>query len=253
VGTRAAFTQKDHGVSCLAVSNVSRAFGGLRAVDRVSFDIGRGELVGLIGPNGSGKTTLLNILSGHQPAEAGEVRLGDEAIQGLRPERIAARGLQRMFQLTRVFRRMSALDNLMTAGRALGLAHPGALARAGILLEELALSRVSDLDAGQLSGGQQKLLEFGCCFMSPPRIALLDEPFAAVHPAMKETMARFIRAHHADGQTFLVVSHDMPVIVELCPRTICMNAGAVIADGPTRTVLNERSVIEAYLGGAGAA
>ena len=85
--------------------------------------------------------------------------------------------------------------------------------------------------------------------MSPPKIALLDEPFAAVHPAMKETMARFIRAHHADGQTFLVVSHDMPVIVELCPRTICMNAGAVIADGPTRTVLNERSVIEAYLGG----
>ena len=152
-------------MSCLAVSSVSRAFGGLRAVDRVSFDIGRGELVGLIGPNGSGKTTLLNILSGHQPAEAGEVRLEDEAIQGLRPERIAARGLQRMFQLTRVFRRMSALDNLMTAGRALGLAHAGALARAGLLLEELTLSRVSDLDAGQLSGGQQKLLEFGCCFM----------------------------------------------------------------------------------------
>jgi len=236
-------------VSCLAVSSVSRAFGGLRAVDRVSFDIGRGELVGLIGPNGSGKTTLLNILSGHQPAEAGEVRLEDEAIQGLRPERIAARGLQRMFQLTRVFRRMSALDNLMTAGRALGLAHAGALARAGLLLEELTLSRVSDLDAGQLSGGQQKLLAFGCCFMSSPKIAVQDEPSAAVHPAMKETMARFIRTRHADGQTFLVVSHDMPVIVELCPRTICMNAGAVIADGPTRTVLNERSVIEAYLGG----
>jgi len=240
-------------VSCLAVSNASRVFGGLRAVDRVSFSVGRGELVGLIGPNGSGKTTLLNVLSGHQRADAGEVRLADEAIQGLKPERIAARGLQRMFQLTRVFRRMSALDNLMTSGRALGLAYAGALARAEQLLEELTLARVRDLDAGQLSGGQQKLLEFGCCFMSSPKIALLDEPFAAVHPAMKETMARFIRAHHADGQTFLVVSHDMPVIVELCPRTICMNAGAVIADGATRTVLNERSVIEAYLGGAGAA
>jgi branched-chain amino acid transport system ATP-binding protein len=239
-------------VSCLAVSNVSRAFGGLRAVDRVSFAIGRGELVGLIGPNGSGKTTLLNILSGQQRADAGEVRLEDEAIQGLKPERIAARGLQRMFQLTRVFRRMSALDNLMTAGRALGLAYAGALSRAERLLEELTLARVRDLDAGQLSGGQQKLLEFGCCFMSPPKIALLDEPFAAVHPAMKETMARFIRTCHADGQTFLVVSHDMPVIVELCPRAICMNAGAVIADGATRTVLNERSVIEAYLGGEAA-
>jgi branched-chain amino acid transport system ATP-binding protein len=223
-------------VSCLAVSNVSRAFGGLRAVDRVSFAIGRGELVGLIGPNGSGKTTLLNILSGQQRADAGEVRLEDEAIQGLKPERIAARGLQRMFQLTRVFR----------------LAYAGALSRAERLLEELTLARVRDLDAGQLSGGQQKLLEFGCCFMSPPKIALLDEPFAAVHPAMKETMARFIRTCHADGQTFLVVSHDMPVIVELCPRAICMNAGAVIADGATRTVLNERSVIEAYLGGEAA-
>ncbi len=236
-------------MSCLAASKISRAFGGLRAVDRVSFAIGRGELVGLIGPNGSGKTTLLNVLSGHQRADAGEVRLLGEPIQALKPERIAVRGLQRMFQLTRVFRRMSALDNLMTAGRALGLAHLQALSRARLLLEELTLARVRDLDAGQLSGGQQKLLEFGCCFMSTPKIALLDEPFAAVHPAMKETMARFIRARHADGQTFLVVSHDMPAIVELCPRTICMNAGAVIADGATRAVLNERSVIEAYLGG----
>ncbi len=239
-------------MNCLAAFKVSRSFGGLRAVDNVSLDIDDGELVGLIGPNGSGKTTLLNVLSGHQRADAGEVRLEDEAIQGLKPERIAVRGLQRMFQLTRVFRRMSALDNLMTAGRALGLAHAQALSRAGRLLEELTLARVRDLDAGQLSGGQQKLLEFGCCFMSTPKIALLDEPFAAVHPAMKETMARFIRARHADGQTFLVVSHDMPAIVELCPRTICMNAGAVIADGATRAVLNERSVIEAYLGGEAA-
>jgi len=108
---------------------------------------------------------------------------------------------------------------------------------------------VRDLDAGQLSGGQQKLLEFGCCFMVTPKIALLDEPFAAVHPAMKETMARFIRTRHAEGQTFLIVSHDMPAVVELCPRTLCMNAGALIADGPTRTVLNDPVVIEAYLGG----
>ena len=239
-------------MSCLAASKISRAFGGLRAVDRVSFAVGRGELVGLIGPNGSGKTTLLNILSGHQRPDAGIVLLEGKPIQNLKPERIAVRGLQRMFQLTRVFRRMSALDNLMTAGRALGLAHAQALSRAGRLLEELTLARVRDLDAGQLSGGQQKLLEFGCCFMSTPKIALLDEPFAAVHPAMKETMARFIRARHADGQTFLVVSHDMPAIVELCPRTICMNAGAVIADGATRAVLNESSVIEAYLGGEAA-
>lgn len=239
-------------MTCLAIDAVSRAFGGLRAVDRVSFSIDHGELVGLIGPNGSGKTTLLNILSGHERADSGSVLLEARPIQDLKPERIAARGLQRMFQLTRVFRRMSALDNLRTAGRALGLAHAEALARAERLLEELTLARVRDLDAGQLSGGQQKLLEFGCCFMVPPKIALLDEPFAAIHPAMKETMAGFVRARHAEGRTFLVVSHDMPVIAELCPRTICMNAGTVIADGATRSVLGDPVVIEAYLGGEAA-
>lgn len=236
----------------LVISAVGKSFGGLRAVDGVSFTVDAGELVGLIGPNGSGKTTLLNILSGHQPPDAGTVLLDGKPIQQFKPERIAQAGLLRMFQLTRVFRRMSALDNLLTAGRALGLTHRQAAARAAQLLAELTLERVSDLAAGQLSGGQQKLLEFGCCFMVPPRIALLDEPFAAVHPAMKEIMAGYIRARYAEGQTFLIVSHDMPVIVELCPRTVCMNAGAVIADEATRAVLNDPVVIEAYLGGAAA-
>jgi ABC-type branched-subunit amino acid transport system ATPase component len=235
-------------MNCLSVSGVSRSFGGLKAVDAVSFEIGYGDLVGLIGPNGSGKTTLLNILSGHERPDAGSVLLDGKPIQNLRPELIADRGMQRMFQLTRVFRRMSAFDNLMTVGRALGLGHGESRGRAARLIEELTLGPVRNLDAGQLSGGQQKLLEFGCCFMKPPRIALLDEPFAAVHPTMKETMAGIVRARHAAGQTFIIVSHDMPVIVELCPRSICMNAGAVVIDGPTRSVLSDPRVIEAYLG-----
>ena len=235
-------------MNCLSVSGVSRSFGGLKAVDEVSFEMGYGELVGLIGPNGSGKTTLLNILSGHERPDAGAVLLDGKPIQNLRPELIADRGMQRMFQLTRVFRRMSAFDNLMTVGRALGLPHAESRERAARLVEELTLGPVRNLDAGQLSGGQQKLLEFGCCFMKPPRIALLDEPFAAVHPTMKETMAGIVRARHAAGQTFIIVSHDMPVIVELCPRSICMNAGSVVIDGPTRSVLSDPRVIEAYLG-----
>lgn len=235
---------------CLSVERISKSFGGLKAVDEASFAIAEGELVGLIGPNGSGKTTLLNILSGHLPADSGAVTLDGQPVVGLKPEALARRGLQRMFQLTRVFRRMSVLDNLLVAGCALGLSQARAEARAAELLNELDLARVVHLDAGQLSGGQLKLLEFGCCFMVPPRIALLDEPFAAVHPTMKETMARFIRERHAAGQTFLLVSHDMPVIVELCPRTLCMNAGAVIADESTRAVLTDAVVIEAYLGGA---
>ncbi len=239
-------------MSCLAVANVVKSFGGVRAVDHVSFAIDYGELVGLIGPNGSGKTTLLNIASGFESPEAGRVLLDGRPLHAMKPERIAQAGLLRMFQLTRVFRRMSALENLLVTGRALGLSAAHALARARQLLAELGLERVRDLDAGRLSGGQHKLLEFGSCFMVPPRIALLDEPFAAVHPTMKEIMARYIRARHAEGQTFFIVSHDMPVIVELCSRTICMNAGVVIADESTRAVLNDRRVIEAYLGGEAA-
>src|SRR5205085_10019551 len=149
--------------------------------------------------------------------------------------------------------RMSALDDLLATGCALGLSRSTASSRASAILEELGLSRVSNLDAGHLSGGQQKLLEFGCCFLVPPRIALLDEPFAAVHPTLKETLAGYIRKRHAEDQTFLVVSHDMPVVAELCVRTVCMNAGKVIADGPTRAVLSDPKVIEAYLGGEGEA
>jgi ABC-type branched-subunit amino acid transport system ATPase component len=238
-------------VTRLAIERVDKSFGGLRAVRGVTASIGEGELVALIGPNGSGKTTLLGIVSGHERPDAGRVLLDGEPIQGRRPERIAHAGLLRMFQLTRVFRRMTALDNLLTVGRALGLAHASALERADRLLEELSLTRVRDLEAGRLSGGQQKLLEFGSCFMRPPRVALLDEPFAAVHPTLKEIMAAAIRARHREGQTFLVVSHDMPVVAELCTRAICMNAGAVIADGPTRDVLADAAVIEAYLGGEG--
>ncbi len=236
----------------LSINRVAISFGGLKALDGVTFSIAAGELVGLIGPNGSGKTTLINILSGHLTPDDGEVLLEENRIDGLRPEALAERGVLRTFQLTRVFPRMSVLDNLMVAGCALGLAQETAERRALELLEDLSLTRLKSEDAGHLSGGQMKLLEFGACFMLPPKIALLDEPFAAIHPTMKEIMAGFIRRRHSAGQTFLLVSHDMPVIVELCPRTVCMNAGAVIADGATRTVLTSPVVIEAYLGEAAA-
>jgi ABC-type branched-subunit amino acid transport system ATPase component len=237
---------------CLAIKNVSKAFGGLEAIDNASFSIEAGELVGLIGPNGSGKTTLLNILSGHLSCDSGSVELDGKPITGLRPEVLARHGVLRMFQLTRSFPRMSAFDNLMVTGCALGLSQSDAEQRAMKLLEDLSLTRIMELDAGQLSGGQMKLLEFGSCFMVPPRIALLDEPFAAVHPTLNEIMSGFIRSRHAEGQTFIVVSHDMPVVVELCPRSVCMNAGRVIADETTRKVLSDKVVIEAYLGGAAA-
>jgi branched-chain amino acid transport system ATP-binding protein len=211
-------------------------------------EVREGELLGLIGPNGSGKTTLLNMLSGHLKADGGAIQLDGQNILGLGPTRLTRLGILRMFQMTRVFNRISAFDNLVVCGLALGLKESQAYARATELLDELALTHVMYLDAGQLSGGQRKLLEFGACFMVPPRIALLDEPFAAVHPVMKEIMSDFIRRRNNAGQTFVLVSHDMPVIVDLCPRSVCMNAGKVLAEGKTQDVLQSTPVIEAYLG-----
>jgi ABC-type branched-subunit amino acid transport system ATPase component len=188
------------------------------------------------------------MLSGFLRPDAGRVWLGPDDVTHASPAALARRGVLRMFQMTRVFTRISAFDNLLTAGLARGLGEAEATRRAHSLVEELTLAPVQYLDAGQLSGGQRKLLEFGMCFIEPPKVALLDEPFAAVHPVMRETMARFIRARNAAGHTFLLVSHDMPVVVELCHRAVCMNAGRLIAEGPTRAVLSHPGVIEAYLG-----
>ena len=235
-------------MSLLTTDKLCKHFGGVAAVDQVSIAVESGEILGLIGPNGSGKTTLLNMLSGFLAADSGSVRLADEVVTRMTPVELARRGLLRMFQMSRVFTRISAVDNLLTAGLAMGLAEAEAESRATTLLEELTLSHVQYLDAGQLSGGQKKLLEFGMCFIEPPLIALLDEPFAAVHPVMREAMAGFIRRRHAQGQTFVLVSHDMPIIVDLCQRSVCMNAGRVIAEGQTRKVLESTAVIEAYLG-----
>jgi len=235
-------------MALLQIRAIEKRFGGLRAVDGVGMDVAESELLGLIGPNGSGKTTLLNVLSGHMSADSGQLLLDGRSVLGLNPTQLTRLGVLRMFQMTRVFNRVSAFDNLIVCGLAMGLDEARASQRALELLEELKLTHVMHLDGGQLSGGQKKLLEFGACFMVPPRVALLDEPFAAVHPTMKETMAAFIRRRNASGQTFILVSHDMPVVVELCARSVCMNAGKVLADGPTQSVLNDPAVIEAYLG-----
>jgi len=235
-------------MTLLRTEGLTKHFGGVAAVDNLALTVEQGEILGLIGPNGSGKTTALNLLSGFLDADTGRAWLGEEEITHLRPSALARRGLLRMFQMTRVFTRLSAFDNLVTAGLARGLADRDAQMRARQLLDELTLTPVQYLDAGQLSGGQRKLLEFGMCFIAPPRLALLDEPFAAVHPVMRETMAKFIRARNAQGHTFVVVSHDMPIVVDLCHRTACMNAGRLIAVGPTRDVLRDNAVIEAYLG-----
>jgi len=239
---------QDESAAIIAASSLTKRFGGLTAVDKASFSIQRGELVGLLGPNGSGKTTILNMLSGLLSPDDGRITLMGKSVGGRSADEIARAGMIRMFQLTRIFPQMSVIENLLTVGFALGLRRPAALARAGELLAALKLEAHRESLGSDLSGGQQKLLEFASCFMLPPQIALLDEPFAAIHPTMRKVLADYIRTTNADGQTYIVVSHDMPIVIDLCPRAICMAAGVVIADGPTGNVLRNPEVIEAYLG-----
>ena len=232
----------------LSIQNLSKSFGGNQAVDAVSFSIQEGSIMGLIGPNGSSKTTVLNMLSGILQADSGSIKLENRSLNGLKPSKLAKLGIMRMFQMTRVFNRISAFDNLLISGQALGLSFNDSVAKADQLMQELQLEHVKFLDAGELSGGQKKLLEFGMCFMRSPKLALLDEPFAAVHPKMRETMVNFIIEKNKIGHTFLIVSHDMPIVQQLCQECICMSTGKVIASGNTKSVLSSPEVIEAYLG-----
>jgi branched-chain amino acid transport system ATP-binding protein len=235
----------------LRLDGLHKHFGGITAVNDASLTVGAGDLVGLIGPNGSGKTTLLNLISGYYPPERGTVRLAGEDVTGRSPDRLFRAGIARMFQHVKVFRRLSASENLEVAARCAGLDAAPARRRAAEVLARLGLAGHADDEVAALSGGQQKLVEFGGCFMTEPKLVVLDEPFAAIHPAVKRVMVEVIAERHAAGQAFIVVSHDIPAIVRLCPRTVCMNAGAVIADGPTEMVMADRRVVEAYLGGQG--
>ena len=228
----------------ILISDIKKSFGGKAALKGVSFDVRSGELLAIIGPNGSGKTTLLNILTGHLAPDAGRVMLHGRRIDGRPPEAIARLGMIRMFQLTRLFQELSVMDNLLTVGLAVGLGRPKAEERGTWLLDKLGLTRFAHAGSGALSGGQKKLLEFAMCFMADSRVVLLDEPFSAIAAAAKEIMLHFIRERNGEGDTIVVVSHDMPVVASLCPRTVCMADGAVLADGPTARVLSDDEVVE---------
>ena len=232
----------------VGVENLTKRFGNQTAVAQVSFNLAQGELVGLLGPNGSGKTTVLNMMSGLLRPDSGSIVLDGVSLAGQSADRVARAGMIRMFQLTRVYPQMTVLENLMTSGFAMGMPRQQATARADELLADLKILQYREAFASDLSGGQQKLLEFACCFMRQPKVALLDEPFAAIHPTMRQTLFDYIRRTNDRGQAYLIVSHDMPIVKELCSRAICLAAGAVLADGPTESVLRDHAVIEAYLG-----
>ncbi len=238
----------------LVVANLRKAFGGLLAVDDLSFGVGRGEIVGLIGPNGSGKTTVLNLISGALSPDAGAIRLRDRDIVGLGAYRIARLGIARTFQLVRVLESMTVTENVMVglAFRRMPLTGAVAMQAAAGLLTRVGLAGKSDLPATQLTYIDQKRLELARALALQPDLLLLDEWLAGLNPTELAEGIALIRSLRDSGITIILVEHVMDAIRSLCDRCIVMNVGAKIAEGPPADVLADREVVRAYLGGVDA-
>jgi branched-chain amino acid transport system ATP-binding protein len=233
-------------MSVLEIHDLRRAFGGIRALAGVSVSVEPREIVGIIGPNGSGKSTLFNVVTGVHAPNAGRVSLLDRDITGWAPHRIARAGVGRTFQIPGLFVNMTVRQNLLTA--AVHGDWKGAPARAGAVLEELEIAHVADDLARTLSGGQQRLLEFGRVLMQDPQLILLDEVTAGVHPRLREIILAAVRRLREMGRTFVVIEHDMELIRTICERVIVMDAGEIVAQGRFEEIARDEQVVEAYLG-----
>jgi branched-chain amino acid transport system ATP-binding protein len=234
----------------LEVAELVRRFGGIVAVNKVSFRIGQGELIGLIGPNGSGKTTLINLLTGALVPDSGTIRLDGREMQGRQQHRFAHHGIARTFQVPRLFRRMTVAENLMVPALTLrGSTTKDARQRVDEVLAFFKLSDLAEEKARALSGGQQKLLELGRALMLNPSILYLDEPFAGVHPRLLDQVLDRIAALNARGYTLVVVDHNLDAVRRIAEKRLMVLArGDLIADGPPGDVLRDPAVVAAYTG-----
>jgi branched-chain amino acid transport system ATP-binding protein len=240
------------------VRDCVKHYGAIRAVDGVSFSVGPGEVVGVIGPNGSGKTTLFNSILGQIRPTSGRVEFCGEDITGMSPLELSRRGVGRTFQTLQVFGQLSVRDNLIVAAQEFKGSLPARLVappdaglrqRADQMIELFRLQHVAHLPAGGLSYGQQKLIDIAMAFMAAPRLVLLDEPCAGVNPSLVEQLHELlVELNRSQGGSFVVIEHNMDFIMRLCPHVICMVEGRVLAEGTPEDVRSNPAVLEAYLG-----
>lgn len=251
--------------SILRVVDLVKDFGGVRAINYCSFDVQRGSITGLIGPNGAGKTTLFNLVSGFTKPTSGAIYFNDMPIQGMAPHQTFQRGLVRTFQIPRELPHMTVLENLMLVPSnqsgenvwanwfmplRVSRQESEAQRKALEALEFLRLDHLKDEYAGNLSGGQKKLLELGRTLMADPQMILLDEPGAGVNRTLLNSLADNIRdTQREKGITFLIIEHDMDLVMKLCDPVIVMCEGAELATGTPQQIQRDSKVLEAYLGG----
>jgi branched-chain amino acid transport system ATP-binding protein len=247
----------------LSLGAVTRTFGGVRALDGASFEVGRGEVHGLIGPNGAGKTTLINLVSGLTEPTSGRIELAGKTIAGLAPHRVAALGVARTFQNIRLFSELSARDNVLVGqhlrrrpsmlARLLGLGSARreereAKGRAEALLARVGLAERTHEPARHLSYGEQRRVEIARALASEPTLLLLDEPTAGMNPVEVQSVAELIRQVAAEGHSVLLVEHNVRLVMGVCDRITVLDFGKVIAEGRPAEVAADPAVIAAYLG-----
>jgi branched-chain amino acid transport system permease protein len=232
----------------LTVSNLSKSFGGLRAVAQASFTVGDGEILGIIGPNGAGKTTLFNVLNGFLPPDEGTVAFAAHELIGLKPNRICRLGIGRTFQVVRAFARLSVLDNVVVGAYAKTASDAEAVAAAGAALAQVGLTGRAGALAGSLTNKELRLMELARALAGQPRLMLMDEPLAGLASHEIEDMLEVIRALAAQGTTVVIIEHTMRAMVRLAERFIVLDHGAILAVGHPGEIVKDESVIEAYLG-----
>lgn len=225
----------------LELKNISKSFGGVKAVNKCTFEVKENTITSLIGPNGAGKTTVFNIVSGLTKPDAGTIRLENKTITGMQSYKIAQSGISRTFQLTKVFRNLSVRDNMLIAKKV----NDEEIKRT---LKSIYFEKPLDTIASELSYGQQRLLELARALLMPHKLLMLDEPTAGVNPRIRQEFKLILKKLRKEGKTVLLIEHDMEFVMDLSDRVIVLNEGRVLREGKPKDVVKDKRVLEAYLG-----